>query len=504
MAEKLPARIGKYSITEVIGHGAMGVVYKGFDPHIQRTVAIKTLHRSLLGTDDQAVDSIAARFRNEAKAVGRIAHPGVVAIYEFGEDGETTFIAMEYVEGHSLDRILAGTPLLPIDQVLSLMDQLLTALEHAHRHGVWHRDIKPANLILMATGQLKLTDFGIARIENMALTQVSSMIGTPGYMAPEQYMGETVDHRADLFAAGVLLYQLLAGQAPFKGFSEQVMYRILHENPALPSQLTDRPACLDAVVTRAMAKTPEQRFDSAESFRQALDLAMRRMDQPPGAMVDAGDEDARTIVMPKAQWARMLEAAATTPSLLSDAAAHAPASAVLDVPTLSRIERMLASYVGPMARLMVRDAARHCIDVSSLATEVAQHIDVGSQRQQFIHEVVAASGIHAPSGGEHHSSAQPLGSALHSGASTPPAIAAAEGGLPAADVSQPLRVQLSEVCQTHALQVLTRQLGPIAKVIVRRAAAQSQDRVQFWHRIVEACPELDADRLMEDLRAGPL
>src|ERR1700712_3509804 len=161
----IPERIGKYTISEVLGQGAMGVVYKGFDPHIQRPVAIKVIHKELLG-DDRAKDSIAARFRNEAQAVGRIAHPGVVAIYEFGEDADTAYIAMEFVPGRNLEQVLAGTPMLDETQLLGIMDQLLSAMAVAHGHGVWHRDIKPANLLLTAAGQVKLTDFGIARIEH--------------------------------------------------------------------------------------------------------------------------------------------------------------------------------------------------------------------------------------------------------------------------------------------------------------------------------------------------
>ncbi|MEO8804950.1 MAG: serine/threonine-protein kinase, partial [Burkholderiaceae bacterium] len=209
-----PERLGKYTITGVLGDGAMGVVYTGFDAGIQRRVALKTIHKKLIDDDKQS-ESIAARFRNEAQAVGRLLHPGIVAIYEYGEDETTAFIAMEYVEGRNLAQVLGKTRLLPEPELLRIMDQLLDALDCAHNHQVWHRDIKPANLIITATGQLKVADFGIARIENRALTQVDSIIGTPGYMAPEQYVGEAIDHRVDIFAAGVLLYRLLSGEAPF-------------------------------------------------------------------------------------------------------------------------------------------------------------------------------------------------------------------------------------------------------------------------------------------------
>ena len=250
----VPARIGKYEVTQVLGQGSMGVVYKALDPHIQRPVAIKVVHKALLG-DSAEGQAIAARFLNEAKAVGRIAHPGVVAIYEFGEDAETAYIAMEFVQGRNLDEILGETPVPPAGQTLQVMDQLLDALAHAHAQGVWHRDVKPANILVTHGGQVKLTDFGIARLADASLTQVSSMIGTPSYMAPEQFMGEGIDHRADLFACGVLLYRLLTGKRPFRGSSEVVMYKILHEEAPPPSVFTGGASwpAFDAVVARAMA-----------------------------------------------------------------------------------------------------------------------------------------------------------------------------------------------------------------------------------------------------------
>jgi serine/threonine protein kinase len=306
MPAHIPERIGKYPISAVLGHGAMGVVYKGFDPHIHRPVAIKTIHKDLLG--DEAVHaSIAARFRNEAQAVGRLQHPGIVAIYEFGEDDATAYIAMEFVEGKNLDQVLAATPVLPEAQVRRIMDQLLDALECAHRAGVWHRDIKPANLILTAAGQVKLTDFGIARIENIGLTQVASMIGTPGYMAPEQYIGEGIDHRADLFAAGVLLYRLLTGVQPFSGAAETVMYKIMNEQPKPPSEVSGGglSGVYDALMLKALAKGAENRFQSAQAFRQALLASATH----PQAAYPGGANDA-TVIVPQSHWVRAVEAAA--------------------------------------------------------------------------------------------------------------------------------------------------------------------------------------------------
>ncbi len=489
MSETLPDKIGKYIISSVLGRGAMGVVYKGFDPHIQRLVAIKTVHKSLLG-DDGEIDSIAARFRNEAKAVGRIAHSGIVAIYELGQDESTAFIAMEFVEGRNLEQVLAGTPMLQEAQVLSIMNQLLDALDCAHRNGVWHRDIKPANLLLTAQGQLKLTDFGIARIEHASLTQVSSVIGTPGYMAPEQYIGDEVDHRADLFAVGVLLYHLLAGRAPFAGRPDQVMYQVINEDAAPPSSVASqarheaRHEAYDSVVSRAMAKQLDQRFASAAEFREALAAA--------ATLSDSSDGNA-TVLVEKAQWlntiTRAKQARPTPKSHGSQGSVNDPSSpsdpgrpSQWDAPTLSRIERSLASYVGPMAKFMVRDAARSCSDVQSLTSALALHIGEGQKRQKFLVE------------------ANPSSQAT----TVAPTAVLSRTPIPVAPPSASLRqdVPLSDDIKAHATQVLTRQLGPIAKVLVKRAAEQARGQAQFLDLLLEACPESDQAVLRAALERG--
>jgi serine/threonine protein kinase len=264
-------RLGKYEITEVLGRGAMGVVYKGFDPMIRRTVAIKTIRRELIEGDRPAA-AMLARFRNEARAAGQLAHPGIVAVFDYGEDAEVAYIAMEYVEGNSLREYFdRGTRFAERD-IVSIMSQLLDALAHAHARRVWHRDIKPANLIVMMDGRVKIADFGIARIESSDLTHTGAVMGSPGYMAPEQYAAAAIDHRADIFAAGVVFYQLLTGKRPFVGSPEQIAYAICHTDVPRPS-LVDSSGNLeqyDAIVAKALAKRPEDRYRSAAEFRSAI------------------------------------------------------------------------------------------------------------------------------------------------------------------------------------------------------------------------------------------
>ena len=485
----VPERIGKYTISSVLGQGAMGVVYKGFDPHIQRQVAIKTVHKELLSHDD-AQDSLAARFRNEAQAVGRIMHPGVVAIYDFGEDEETAYIAMEFIEGRNLDQVLAGTPLLPEAQLLQIMDQLLDALTAAHAQGVWHRDIKPANILITANGQVKLTDFGIARIENLGLTQVAAMIGTPGYMAPEQYMGKGIDQRADIFAAGVLLYRMLTGRQAFSGSSEVVMYKIMNEQPVPPSILTQgmRSVAYDLVVAHAIAKAVEDRYASAQMFRQALQSAANvSRSNAAGARAD----DATVVVSP-ANWARAVEAAAVpvAPARSGAASVGSGTQALTqtapptgwDAQTLSKIERTLAGFVGPMAKLMVREAARQCSDVMSLATAVSKHIGEDKQRQKFMSAATGGTQFTARSGA----------TALTTHGSGAPVTSPA---------TQLISDPLTEEFKAHAVQVLTRHMGPIAKIVVKRAAERSHGRAELIGALLDAAGDVDRATLERELGA---
>jgi tRNA A-37 threonylcarbamoyl transferase component Bud32 len=266
-----PERLGKYDIVEVLGQGAMGVVFKGFDPDIDRTVAIKTVRKELIEEEDRAGIAL-ARFKNEARAAGRLSHSGIVAVYDYGESGSIAYIAMEFVQGNSLREYFnRGTRFAERDAI-SIMVQLLDALQHAHDQGVWHRDIKPANMIIMTSGKVKIADFGIARIDTSTLTQTGVVMGSPGYMAPEQYSGGKVDRRADLFAAGVVMYQLLSGARPFAGSVESVPYKICHIDPPLPSEVEpDRGwERYNAVITRALAKKPEDRFQTADEFRTGI------------------------------------------------------------------------------------------------------------------------------------------------------------------------------------------------------------------------------------------
>jgi serine/threonine-protein kinase len=270
------SKLGKYQIRRELGKGAMGVVYEGFDPMIERVVAIKTIRPEQLNKDQAA--ELVARFRREAQAAGRLNHPHIVSIYEYGEDADAaaggepvSYIAMEFIRGRELRDYFEANERFPLKEVERIMTEMLDALQHAHERGVIHRDIKPANVILLDNGAVKVADFGIARLETSDLTQAGAVLGTPAYMSPEQFLGQPVDSRSDLFSCGVILYQFLTGEKPFTGNVTTIMYKVLSEEPLAPSTLnTTLPPAWDAVVRKAMAKKVAERYQSAAEFSAAI------------------------------------------------------------------------------------------------------------------------------------------------------------------------------------------------------------------------------------------
>jgi serine/threonine-protein kinase len=300
-------KLGKYEIRRELGKGAMGVVYEGFDPVIERTVAIKTIRPEQLEKSQAA--EILARFKREAQAAGRLNHPHIVAIYDYGEvvpegdpapaEGESArvaFIAMEFIRGRELKDHFDANERFAVKEIERIMGELLDALDHAHKNGVTHRDMKPANVILLADGKVKVADFGIARIETSELTQAGTILGTPSYMSPEQFLGQPVDGRSDIFSCGVILYQFLTGEKPFTGTVTTIMHKVLKEEPLPPSMLNvTLPAAWDAVVKKAMAKSPAERYQTAAEFSGAIRAAINRQSEDQtvvnldGPGVDAGD-----------------------------------------------------------------------------------------------------------------------------------------------------------------------------------------------------------------------
>jgi serine/threonine-protein kinase len=264
--------LGRYKIKGVLGKGAMGLVYDGLDPRLDRRVAIKTIQTATL--DEATAKHYAMRFKREVRAVAKVNHPNIVQVYDFGTEGDLAYIVMEYIQGKELKDALDAKQRFDLPTIFRMMGELLGALELAHAAGVIHRDIKPANVMIDAKGHVKLADFGVARVTDPdaegEATRMGAVIGTPSYMSPEQTQGQPIDHRTDIFSAGIVFYQLLTGQKPFEGTGWALAKKIIQDDPVWPSALVEVPPAFDRVVARALAKQAEQRYQSARKFADDL------------------------------------------------------------------------------------------------------------------------------------------------------------------------------------------------------------------------------------------
>jgi serine/threonine-protein kinase len=287
-------RLGRYQILGEIGRGAMGVVYKAADPMLNRTVALKTI--SMTADPEERAD-YERRFYQEAKAAGGLSHPNIVTIYDIGHADDAVYMAMEFVEGEELRTLLAGRRL-DAAAALDIAAQVADGLAYAHSRGVIHRDIKPANIMVVRNGPAKIMDFGIARMRQSDVkTQTGFLLGSPKYMAPEQLLGKPIDHRCDLFALGVLIYEMAVGAPPFSGGDiTQLMHQIVHAAPPAPTAVNPRlPPMIDRVVARALAKDPEARYRDARELAADLRACRASLANPPAPGAD--EDDTETLAL---------------------------------------------------------------------------------------------------------------------------------------------------------------------------------------------------------------
>ena len=268
-----PAQLGRYDVVAEIGRGAMGVVYRAVDPMLERTVAVKTINMAL---DPGEMEQYEKRFTIEARAAGGLNHPNIVIIYDIGRSGDLAYMAMEFLEGRELKELIAGNELTP-DRSLDIVALVADGLGYAHAHEVVHRDVKPANIMILNDGRVKITDFGIARMRTADVrTQTGVVLGSPRYLSPEQVLGKRCDARADIFSLGVILYEMVAGQAPFNGIDvNSLMFQIVNFTPPPPSSINPAlPAMLDLIIAKALAKNADERYASIAEF--AADLRVCR------------------------------------------------------------------------------------------------------------------------------------------------------------------------------------------------------------------------------------
>jgi serine/threonine protein kinase len=268
-------RIGRYKIVRELGRGAMGVVYHAIDPNIGRPVAIKTINlAAVLKPDEQ--ERMRERLFREARSAGILSHPGIVTIYDVEQQGDLAYIAMEYVDGPTLDQVLSQPQAMPPDRMFSILAQTAVALDYAHGKGIVHRDVKPANIMIAANGTAKITDFGIAKITaSDQFTMTGSIVGTPHYMSPEQVQGQTVDGRSDQFSLAVIAFEMLTGEKPYTGeHLTTVVYKIVAEEPPPPRRINaSLGAGIETVLRKGLSKKPDARYDSCSAFIDALEQA---------------------------------------------------------------------------------------------------------------------------------------------------------------------------------------------------------------------------------------
>lgn len=424
----IPQQIGKYRIDGALGTGAMGVVYKGYDPSIDREVAIKTIRHDLLAEEDAG--GWRERFAREVRTAARCIHPNVVTIFEFGEAGGAPYIVMEYCPCRPLSDFLMAKKPFEVSAALFVTSQVLAALEAAHGAGIVHRDIKPGNVLLLDSGAVKVTDFGIARVESSTMTAHGSMIGTPSYMSPEQFMAAEVDQRSDLFSTGIVAYELLTGQRPFAGAnSAEIMYRVLNEPP--PSILAANPSVpmgIEQVVLRALAKAPEERFETAQAFAQALAQA-------------TNDTAAATIIAP------------AQPKV-----APRPQVGFEDA-VLAKAERRLARVVGPIARVMVKRASGRSGSVSELYQMLAGEISDPKAAAEFLR---SATGQQAAD------TAMRLSTSISQ--------------------STGQRIAIDPETLTQTQSSLASYLGPVARVLVQKASTKADSLESFYRLLADSIP----------------
>ncbi len=365
-----PPSIGKYRVDGIIGRGAVGIVYRGYDTVISRPVAIKTLRHEVLETVDDK-NGLLARFSSEARSAGRCQHPNIVTVFDYVEQDDTPFIVMEYVAAGTLEAVTRTGTLLPLHQVGEILVQLLSALGHAHEKGVVHRDIKPANILCPAATSIKVTDFGVARLQDLGLTQAGKgTLGTPNYMSPELFLGREVDGRSDLFAAGVVLFELLAGAKPFTANDmPELMRKLLNQPPqSLGSFRPELSGHLDAVLVRALARNPTDRFQTADEFSEALVDAVGRTE---------ADKNVKPVDLSR------IPRRATSDQSDSRGMLNRTMAEKLMPGTIGNLERSLARSLGPIARLAISRASSETTDADMFLTRLTSLIPESAEAKRF-------------------------------------------------------------------------------------------------------------------------
>jgi eukaryotic-like serine/threonine-protein kinase len=443
-----PSAIGRYRVLDVLGSGAMGIVYKAHDPAIGRDVAIKVVRIDADSTQERA--AAIDRFRQEVQAAGRCSHPAIVGVYDFLNESGDPAIVMELVEGMSLHRTLRDPSTRVTSLVPGILLRVLEGLGYAHGQGIIHRDIKPANILVTQSDQVKIADFGIARLADHNATVGGVMLGTPSYMAPEQLTDDKIDRRADLFSVGVILYEILAGKSPFAGrtVSETIMRLSAPDAADMAPIVAAGGQRFVPVLQRALAKDRARRFQTADAFAVALQAV-------PSGVKGAFEDPGETIVVVTKQT--------RTP-------------ATFDPSLLQRVELHLARFVGPMARRMVTQAADRAEGPNDLFSALARELPNAADRSMFLRLV--GGGRVEPLLGWWARPGQ-----VTARQTMAPQTMAPHTMPPQSIPGQAFGGSISPAAAAAAQAALVLYIGPIARVLVRDAAAQAISRRDFIERL---------------------
>jgi len=437
---RMPGKVGKYRVDELIGRGAMGVVYKGFDEQIDRPVAIKTLRLDIIvGVEDR--EALLSRFSSEARAAGRCVHPNIVTVFDYVEHDGAPYLIMGYVPAGTLENVIRSGPLLPIRQVGEIMIQLLFALGHAHSKGLVHRDVKPANILCPTATSIKVTDFGVARFDSLQQTSIGlGVIGTPNYMAPEQFLGRKADARSDLFAASVILFQLLTQAKPFAANdTAELMRLLLNERPPhLSAFRAGDWSAMDEVVQRGLARNPEDRYQNAEAFIDAMNVAI-------GA---CNAENAPPLDLTKFTLMPSPEAAGQGSDGLGRTMAEKLAPR-----TLGALEQSLAHLIGPIAPVLIKRISKQATDADKFLSLLAEQIPESNEATQFRTDAERV-------------------------------LRSDEGvvAIQLESVIPPIEVRAA----TEALLPL---IGPMARIVAERRAQTAMGREDYYTRLADSIPD---------------
>lgn len=460
--KSIPMQIGKYRITDMLGSGGMGVVYKGYDESIDRQVAVKVLHGHLRNSEQGA--ELHRRFQQEARAAARFLHPNIVAVFDFGQEsaGELAgaqYIAMEYVEGDNLKQtLLKKGGGLAVECSVAICGQVLMALGAAHLQGVVHRDIKPANIIRLGNGQVKVMDFGVARLESSELTQSGCLIGTPSYMSPEGLCGRPVDTRSDLYSLGVVMLELLTGSKPRVG--EDIpggITRLLGSRlPAHP--IRDQ---LQYVLLKAMALAPSDRYQTAEHFQAELEQVVTVRESDPGS---ASTFTQIRVYRDHPSGRRP----ASTPD--------EQVSLVLSSEARREIEATLAGHIGPMAKLLLRKNLQRARSYRELTESLGQHVPDDAERRRFITQIQSLRGVSEESIVVEE--AESVGAADSLSEQRPGEPPAGAGEVGPTGGEPPTEQEL-----VLLIRELTYFVGPIAGKLVRSTARKSSNLVELCEQL---------------------